>query len=170
MGADIHVYIEAVNNDGEWEEIYLLDKDGDKVTWYPRDYSLFGLLGEVRGEGIEGYTQVMSGLPYDVSETILNEYKKYESSFFGATYYSLRDLCLFVQHLEEQINNLMKDYQLALFACKDKEWAGNIAEEIKLYEEYKGALVPFVSWITHVAYFNAFFSTNQVRTIIWFDN
>ena len=92
MGCDIHLYIEYKVNDGEWtadphhtmyddDEGYLRD-----VSASGRDYSLFGALAGVRGDGPDP-----KGLPDDISPIIKSAAERYGDDGHSHSWTSLKD-------------------------------------------------------------------------------
>lgn len=160
MGADIHIYVEKLNDNNEWEYIYMKDKDGDTVTWYPRDYTLFGLLAEVRREGYDDLTKVR-GLPYNMSDEVNQAYEEYKDDYHSATWYMLSELDSMKQYLIMKRENIILSNLLAQ------------EEKVQLKEEYEsiiGSLTSFCNAIEFICSTNFTYSPDKARVIVWFDN
>ena len=160
MGADIHMYVEKLNNDNEWEYIYIKDKDNNIVAWYPRDYTLFGLLAEVRREGYDDLTKVQ-GLPYNMSDEVNQAYEEYKDDYHSATWYMLSELDSMRQYL------IMKRENIILSNLHAQE------EKVQLKEEYEsiiGSLTSFCNAVEFICSTNSAYSPDKARVIVWFDN
>lgn len=158
MGADINFYVEKYNKESnKWEYIYILDKDKEIIDWYPRDYDLFGILANVRGEVLRGFTQE-KGLPETADPAILKEYDC--GYFYGATWYTMSELLIGKKFLELKIREQWLKYKLT---CEDIETIEEIEYTLASFNN-------FISLVDMVAYYNAAYDSDNIRVIVWFDD
>lgn len=131
MGADIHNFICGHKSDGSWkvietygkseypEHVYDYEKDEftDEVMcdqfYEGRNYTLFGLLAEVRADGDDYFTEVR-GLPEDTPELLLKYYGGKSSGFHSATWYNLVEIRSFLRYLEGVANLAMEEIDMRL--------------------------------------------------------
>lgn len=161
----MHFYIEHKNENNEWEYTYLSDKDGDPITYYYRNYLLFGLLAEVRAMGVPGFTKSYCQLPGDISKEVAKEWDEWEKSAHSTVWYSLSELNMFLKYLELQA-------EFEEFKCNVKNdddenyWLEEGYAETK---ESIDTLSKFINFIQMVLYYNNIFG-DDARVILWFDN
>lgn len=160
MGADIHFYIEKLNDNNKWEYIYIKNKDDEIVTWYPRDYKLFGLLAGVRGDTYDDLTKIR-GLPYNMSSEVNTTYEKYKDDYHSATWYMLSELYSMKRYLEVKKENILLS---DLYTPENK---AALKEE---YDSLIHSLHNFCNTVDFIGTTHSTYSFDKVRAIIWFDN
>lgn len=159
MGADMHFYVEKINAENKWEYIYLTDKNGNIISYYSRNYQLFGLLGGVRAIEHNILTRVRY-LPFDVSDAVKEEHDKYEPDCHHSTWYTLSELYFMKEYLKlEQKNMLLSDY--------DEETKEEMNYE---YDSLLTSLQNFCTIIDFIADTYWSFDPEKTRVILWFDN
>ena len=151
MGTDIHVYIEARNNKtNKWERVNVYKKTEDNtfepVDVYPyRSYNLFSLLAGVRGWH-EPFVSPR-GLPADLSEEVMAEWKKYENEWHTPSYYDITELVAYLRSLPPD-NEEEDDYSHSNMST----FVHNI-EQVLDWNGYYGNYNP-----------------GHVRVVFWFDS
>lgn len=160
MGTDIHFYVEKINNKNKWEYIYIKDKEDKIISNYMRDYNLFNLLANVRGEGHEDLTK-LRGLPYNLSSEINAEYEKDKSCYHSKTWYMLSELYSMKKFLElEKENKLLSPEYLP-------------EDKIALKEDYEDlidSLNNFCALMQFIGFEHSMFSLDKLRVVVWFDS
>lgn len=169
MGADMHFYVEYKDDKGEWKYISLLDNDGDPISYYYRNYQLFGLLAEVRALGIPGFTKEHCSVPADLSEEVKKEWQHWEDDAHSFTLYYLSELHMFIKYLQLETEKEKLQYNFnKIVNNEDDIYLGESIHET--VESYK-ILENFGYFINLVLYFNnVYVDDNNVRIIMWFDN
>lgn len=169
MGADIHVYLEAKNEKGDWEYIYVSDKNNDKITYYHRNYLLFGMLAKVRSISDCPYTKDFRGLPSDVTEEVIKEYNG--DCYHSATWYSMAELKLIYEWAKQKYDDDKNTQLLWKLNCTTFE--PDVYEDIlEMFEEHEYefyAISNFLDFCEFIFDCNWIFS-DEKRVIIWFDN
>lgn len=88
MGCDIHTVIEE-KVDGRWVGVAASDRMKDRPVYAQRDYSFFGRVANVRGDG-PNYPQ---NLPRDVSDLAWHLYMRCPTDHHSASHMSLEKFC-----------------------------------------------------------------------------
>lgn len=106
MGCDIHMRLEKINKDGEWETIDLFRpaRDDEDEKYYPvtfpfvpapiydgRDYELFGVLAGIRCSYAEPISEPR-GIPISANYLIRSEYEACKSECHTPNYLTLGEL------------------------------------------------------------------------------
>ena len=170
MGADIHVYMEYKNENSEWEYLYIQDQNGDKVDWYDRNYTLFGLLADVRAQFDCPYTNSYRGIPSDASAEVTEQYEEYADIWHTPTWYSMSELQLISAWIENYKNKIENKFNI--LNAQNKISLDDINElnyELEEIADMQDAIDNFINFCSLIANIN-FKQFNELRVIIWFDN
>jgi len=193
MGCDIHDFISKHEPDNTWkvietygkskypEHVYDWEKyeETDEVMcdqfYDGRDYTLFGLLANVRGDGDDDFTEVRG---FDKSwPELLQKYHgpANKSDFHGATWYNLMELKAETYALKARKESAEReiDYKLKYDseytvedAHRDREWSCEVEEFEAMDSFYHSALsFLYLAGETDVAS-----HLEDYRVYMWFDS
>ncbi len=128
MGCDIHLYVERKVK-GVWKHV--ADELGPESgwgsnSWEPgRNYTLFGILADVRGRQFPCIAQPR-GLPNDVSKFVSNANDRWEGDAHSQSYFLIKEL-LDVKNLTHPMTSYfhLKDYISYKETNEPQDWFDN---------------------------------------------
>ena len=164
MGADIHLFLERKMKSGNWACVTNFDAflhgeglDGRGATgsdlWFKlgqRDYTLFGALASVRGDGLEP-----RGLPDDLSEIVQEEADSWvhdahsHSWMYADEFADIYHEVMFGDEEIEEDNPMHRYYQLTLKEGKDHavwHFVNRMCNPMCIEDEDKPHDFRFVFW------------------------
>lgn len=176
MGCDIHMHIEYFDNCyknskikpikkwrcADWFKLnkYYGEKGEPKYKqvplWEERSYNLFAILAGVRNHNDIEPISEPRGIPFNVSDEVLKDYKSWGGDAHSASYLTLQELINFV-------NNKQDTSRMVTF-IDGIQCLTNLIDDIKNHVESDG----FIYDCDDIEL--GFPTLNDVRIVFWFDN
>ena len=175
MGCDIHMHIEYFDTCykdkrkpikkwrcADWfrlNEYY--GKKGELKykqvpLWEDRNYELFAFLADVRNNGNIEPISEPRGIPFNVSDEVLKDYKSWGEDAHSASYLTLQELIDFVNNKQDTSREVTLQYGI--------RYLTNLIDDIKDHVESDGFIYDCddIELGCH--------TLNDVRIVFWFDN
>lgn len=200
MGCDIHMHVEYKNHNNHWvcgdyfvqEQLYDGRIDYSLIPIHSkRNYALFAVLADVRNSGYTEYIDRPRGLPEDVTDTVKEDYEKWDMDAHSCSYFTLKELIDF----HDKKTPLKRRGLLSPGQLKDLDergilptsWCQGInieGYERRDWEEENNTLLPLISKLIERAdelnliydflwehnFEAAYYKSDRIRIVFWFDN
>lgn len=167
MGCDIHSYIEVKQN-GKWKQLtkggvtaeeFAREHEGIDKTVHPfawRSYGIFAFLAGVRNYSDIPCIVDSRGLPGDVSNGVMEEYKGWESDAHTASWLTAKELSTF-------------DYSQKIIDHR-AEWGGTRSSKPSDWNEKTWSEFLGPDFMKQVSDLRELGNPDEVRIVFWFDN